>query len=621
MSETKDPSSSVRVSLYQGESQLANYQTTPISKHYSLNNQILAAFESHYESKLYEIAFYLGLKFVETALIEIPKHGYFRSKKHKEERMQSSADTLRVTQLLQGIIAEEPEALAKEWQKVERLTYLADQQSKSPNVYESERLQIEKELYGKSEPASKKPRKQRLSRILSTGDQDCMSSTLLACGDSISSILCPGSSSTVVEAAIEVQREFADDSKKFEEEGKEIEDSNYHSRQLIDTKPEEESVPKTSNWRQESLGSTAPPPPILRHDSSSVFAPPPEHYRSQSDLDLERALFLSGLQFTLENEEKSNLKPIAETRDQPPGRPTPPGAKKRESSSGISTELLTDFSLQDFTQLKTSGRVIISQMKTYQGKNPGSTNGCTVIAPLICIHHFHNDSVIPDQGLTDTAIEQILDEEVPSILPMIRENLGLGTDAFIIQSDAHEALMNQQLLASEQFLNVFGGNILHGDHLKPLLKQLSVVGDKKVGATFFFHEHVISILQLRRSEDTVWFDLIDSLPHSETLLREDRESTQAVADSSQVGGDDAYRIASDLGDFDESHAFIFDDVPQEPAFRMRCLDVQALEVVLQWYACSVFSDEDANYIDTYQWDESLADFDPRVFQAFVWTEA
>ena len=28
-----------------------------------------------------------------------------------------------------------------------------------------------------------------------------------------------------------------------------------------------------------------------------------------------------------------------------------------------------------------------------------------------------------------------------------------------------------------------------------------------------------------------------------------------------------------------------------------------------------------NYIDTYQWDESLADFDPRVFQAFVWTEA
>jgi hypothetical protein len=56
------------------------------------------------------------------------------------------------------------------------------------------------------------------------------------------------------------------------------------------------------------------------------------------------------------------------------------------------------------------------------------------------------------------------------------------------------------------------------------------------------------------------------------------------------------------------------------AARIRCLDDEALKATLRWYACSVFTPENAAYIDTYQWDEKLSDFDPRVFQAFIWTE-
>mmetsp|Transcript_22916 Transcript_22916/g.38974 ORF Transcript_22916/g.38974 Transcript_22916/m.38974 type:complete len:197 (-) Transcript_22916:21-611(-) len=38
-----------------GASTLSSYQTTPITKHYALNNQILAAFDSLYEKKIYKI--------------------------------------------------------------------------------------------------------------------------------------------------------------------------------------------------------------------------------------------------------------------------------------------------------------------------------------------------------------------------------------------------------------------------------------------------------------------------------------------------------------------------------------------------------------------------------------
>lgn len=62
----------IQISLHRRQNSLSQYQSTCISKHYALNNQILTAFESHYRNGLLKVAFHLGLKFVETALLEIP---------------------------------------------------------------------------------------------------------------------------------------------------------------------------------------------------------------------------------------------------------------------------------------------------------------------------------------------------------------------------------------------------------------------------------------------------------------------------------------------------------------------------------------------------------------------
>ncbi|CAJ1960175.1 unnamed protein product [Cylindrotheca closterium] len=654
-----------RVTLYQTESNLGNYQTTSISKLYALNNNILAGFESHYQNGLLEVAFYLGLKFADSALIQIPKHGYFYSSKHKNERSQSSTDSIRVTQLLQQIVALEPERLAKECHKVERLHYLAREQFERLDTYEKKRAAVERDLYhqqrkggshrGKASSLNKTP-KHRKSRSRLSSDQDCMSSTLLACGDSFSSIFCPSVASSTSEAAMAIREEFTGKKKK-EELNKSFPDAHKirpekgsskstrfpdgGKREGISSFPtnpgvSKRSFPSDAAIAQPGLFPASPAKPVLeRKESDYIPPPPPEHHRTQSDLDLERALFLSGLQvlqdkkraqnggnFGQEDEVKLEIL-REELRDMPPVPVGPPGAKKRQAS-GVTTELFTNFMQQDFEQLYKKGRVRITQMSTYQGKNPLSTNGCAVIAPLMCIHHFVNESSIPDHGLPDRVVEEVLDDETPNLLPMIRRKLGLVDSAFLIPSDAHEALMQEDLLSEKQFRNVLGGNILDESHLIPLVEELSKIGEKKIGATFFFHEHVVSILQLRQDERTVWFDLIDTLPHEETLLRGPSKwaSSRNHGDDSKISNDDSYRILSDFSDVDLAAGVVVDDVPdQEPAARIRCLDAEALRIALQWYACSVFSMEDATYIDTYQWDDNLADFDPRVFQAFIWSQA
>jgi hypothetical protein len=84
-----------------------SHQTTDISKHYAVNNQILSAFTSLYGQRKYQVAYAMGLQFVETALLEIPKHGYYYSARHETDRMQSALEAVRVTQLLQEMQAQD----------------------------------------------------------------------------------------------------------------------------------------------------------------------------------------------------------------------------------------------------------------------------------------------------------------------------------------------------------------------------------------------------------------------------------------------------------------------------------------------------------------------------------
>jgi len=220
-------------------------------------------------------------------------------------------------------------------------------------------------------------------------------------------------------------------------------------------------------------------------------------------------------------------------------------------------------------------------LNTYQGRNksPGrdSTNGCAVISPLVAARHLRNNasSILPDR-----VIEHVIDEEAPPILSSVRSKLGLGHAALIIPSDVHDYLVDRKMLKQETFVGVCGGNILDSKHIGALVNMLHKGDEKKdheltkLAATLFFREHVISILKVVNADGTAWFDIVDSLPHRDS---------------------DALR-----------------------ASRTRCKGRDALELTLKWYACSKFGEADRNYIDNNLWDEVMCDFDPRVYQGFVW---
>ena len=244
--------------------------------------------------------------------------------------------------------------------------------------------------------------------------------------------------------------------------------------------------------------------------------------------------------------------------------------------------------LNEYETLQRMQKVQVFQLGTYQGKFSGSgrdsTNGCAVISPLVAIHHLSN---VGAASLPDSVIERVIDDVAPKLLVKVRRKLGLSGNALIIPSDVHDFLVDEKILKQEMFVGVCGGNIIDGDHLNEFIRLLedgedSPNGDekkdttKKIAAALFFHEHVVSILKVVLPDGTTWYDLVDSLPRNS---------------SGQLGGT-----------------------------RTRCKDLGSFQALLQWYAISKFSPADERYIDTNQWDDIMCNFDPRVFQAFVWKE-
>lgn len=714
-----------RSTLHRMTPSLASYRATPITKHYALNNQILAAFEQHFENKSYPVAYAIGLQFVETAVLEIPKHGYFYSLRHATERMTNSLDAIRVSNMLQSMLEQQQTKpngqqefgidLAAELGKVRKLNGLALEQAAEANLdhYEKQRAKLEAEL-------NEMERREEGSTLLAD-----------SCGpliDTFTETLCPGGLptpfSTKKDEDFQQLQQYepmqdGDDEKALpppaplSERGRSM--SNMMRQIMIDDPSHsKKSDPPESN-RSNMVATTdietaVPPPPQLNEGWTLLpgeMPARPEFGRQMSSrtyadhVALERALYLSGLEVQaerpisdyegsgqevhlregddewmlehalkeseremqkLKEQEEKELMEICKKSEREQQEfesagfaPPAPRLERRVTKNRLETQTLHTLYHEDFVSLWNSGRIRVTHVDTFQGKLPGSVNGCTVIAPLLCIHHFinftepsTNGERSDDPGLPDETIKTVIDEEVPSILPKIREELGVVQGAFLIPSDSHDYLLKNQLLSQQQFVTVVGGNILDEQHLQQLVKTLEHGGpplDKKDGSgdsgsyresksmvpgpiegknikiacTLFFHEHVVAILKLRRSQDgKAWYDIIDSLPFKGTFSR-DVGSAFAQDDLSKDENSTSFANANgDKVDFD----FALADL-EEPmnAARIRCLDEEALTAALRWYAWSKFNSENLNYIDNYPWDDLSTDFDPRVFQAFVWTEA
>lgn len=76
----------------------------PIEEQYAKNKQLLNLFELVLADQLWFHSFEIGANFVENATIEIPKHGYYHSPRHENDRQQSSFDALRVSHLLLQLV-------------------------------------------------------------------------------------------------------------------------------------------------------------------------------------------------------------------------------------------------------------------------------------------------------------------------------------------------------------------------------------------------------------------------------------------------------------------------------------------------------------------------------------
>jgi len=662
--------------LHRKTPSLSSYQTTPISKHYELNQQILSAFESHYSNKVYRIAYAMGLQFVETALLEIPKHGYFYSKRHERERMESSLEAVRVTQLLKEL-QEDADASVHvtpvERQRLDRLEELAvsQVQKASDQQYEGQRAAAEAEL--------------RSSDHSRDQSDFGLCEPILVAYDSFSNLLCPTSTAATVPpqqqppspVAAEVDRTPAAAA------AADVPGAAIPMSRRVTTAPPSYNEVVTSQRTQRpsvtsSVSSTAssnlwlPPTQLVRAEqsqSSSSIDPAfllataasrstatlYDHNSSLNsmaeDIMLEKALYLSGLEVTptvsLDYGESSSAAATAgefkysddDERIPPPlllqsdkrqqyphasdgqlladsavsvvPSPLPQPKPAVSGSMGLEFAMLSKFSHEDFDELRRSGLIRVSFIDTYQGRMPESTNGCTVIAPLLCIHHLLEDpDLIPDPGLPDGVIEQVIDVETPSILTELRTKLGLSAQAFLIPSDAHDYLIDNGQLSQQHFINVIGGNILNEAHLQKFVTALEdsdyckTSGRlRKVAATFFFHEHVVAILKVRRDYgDSCWYDLVDGLPLKQTLAKIGENDASFNA---RIGLTESQELMSD--------AFL------PKTARIRCLNAQqALTACLRWYACSKFTADNVTYIDQYPWDDNSCDFDPRVFQGFVW---
>ena len=82
----------------------------PIEQEYQINFLGLTAFDRTYKEKMWVLCYQIGRAFVATALFDIPSHGYYKSKRHIEDRLRNTFESLRVAELLIRVSEQIPEA-------------------------------------------------------------------------------------------------------------------------------------------------------------------------------------------------------------------------------------------------------------------------------------------------------------------------------------------------------------------------------------------------------------------------------------------------------------------------------------------------------------------------------
>ena len=656
-------------------SSAAIHPLLPLSSHFALLNQtLLPAFATSLARHSYSIAYAAGVQFVEMALVGIPSHAYFAAQtfgggaahEHhtrasskeaplpecERERQQSVRDAVRVATLLDELVQAEKivvEGGGQQEEEARRLRRLVDEAAAREGASNV--------LCGVDDPCD-------WASIQINGGESIWDWAAThadrACGRIVDEICSSGpaaSPTSSSSAAMQVSDPRDGSDQQFQEDmERALYLSGLNAAKVASLRAAEQKEAQRRQRRRprRNASERLKPDSPSEHSDNGVLV-----LRQHSALDVDNGA----------------------TRSQADGRDGPEAESPMPSSlsSSVPHQLRShharrleaiharsDNCRDDFHSLRTANRIRVYPLNTSQGRVAGSVNGCTVIAPLIAIAHLRgkaesepsnavsngdgrqngeadmlddmdwersvssspggewpliNDDLV---GVSDRIIQDIIDDDAPSILPSIRTKYNLSGSAFIIPSDVHDFFIDATLLRQDQFVGVSGGNIFDDAHLQSFLRAVNEdTSNRRVAATLFFHEHVICLHRLvikpkLGNSTEIWYDFIDSLP-AKKMLSYDAE---AMTDAGQ-GADGVEDKCDQVESRDALEGGVDTDGPnallaEEKGVRVRCSDSKSLFTMLRWYAYSKLTDNDRSYISRCAWNDGNTEFDPRVFQAFIW---
>jgi len=687
---------------------------TPITAHYSLNTTLKKAFYKLRDGCQYSTALAVGMQFCRIALWDIPQHGYYDSPKYDNLKAQNAEDVvliadLTVIEILPQVLsyAQLNKTKAKFSMsdlevKLQEAKMLREEAHKNAKLVISERSKIaSNNRYNQGVGGISKIRMaEEIDHNL-----DSSPSWANACG-ACGTLMCVGAKDIVwptTNPLNEVKGNNVEEHSDYIGYFKENVHTATADKKMIPTSSISEGYKAQYQHARVKFERSTSAPPILwqkktQNDRFTLIKrqiptveeedfPPcssslsivdddqhsvedtnkgqvSEQVQFQSDLD--RALYLSSLELQRYSRQESSTSLSQSSQSK----------LSYDSNSEIASKALKY--QYDFHKMSEDQKIQVEFLNTYQGRIQESTNGCTVIAPLMAIQYLCNleslkirnpvllkldgnyshdpdnpaedgsndtSKSFDDIGINDDIIAAVIDIQAPLVVPKVRKHLGLHRDALIVPSDAHDYLINDNFLHQHQFVGVHGGNILDSDHLGTFLRDFSEYGIddedwkgkndgdiKKVAATIYFHEHVVCIHRLTTtsSGNSALLHGNTTKPPKKILFRKIRG----------IGKKSLRKKQKEISTRSGAEVVVFDVIDSLPsartlsnqkrkndssgwlqqAARIRCIGEKSLHTYLMWYACSKFSQEDKMFIDSYQFDANKVDLDPRVFQTFIWSE-
>ena len=542
----------------------------PLDRYYVASEKVLSSFEDSFNNQRLDEAYVYGMRYCNFCVKEIVKHDYYRSAKFNSKRLDTNR---RVTQVLTKLekVAElmDDEEIKKEEQRKAILKRQAEERRRIQQQKLDElqrRVDQQKQGGRRQEQQQQQQQKQQQQQMMGSNVEESAFAKLQRLNGPLDPP--PTPTAAAAAAAAIAPPSYSNN-------------NNNNNKKVSFVLVDDQLEPDGHHVDASNL-----PPPLL--PPSSLLDDDGPESNENSPPSYQDIVNYFGPASTISSNSNSSNRPAAPIIIQH-DEPTAPSynqvvahhhQKKKQQQQQQLKPKRRNVSIRQYianaermyVKFQQERKIIVSALNTYQGRVNGSTNGCTVISACVVSKHLQNHG-----GVTDSHISSIIDRDCIPLLRTIRQKLDLTGSSLIIPSDVHDHMVDHKLLFQHKFVEVVGGNIVDPDHLGQLYELLQGVPGKtqhvKAAATLFFREHVISIVKFPISPTEAVYDMVDSMPTCNGR-----------------------------------------------ASRTRCMSLEALKVQLEWYSSHKFNDTNCTYIERNRWSDSMADFDPRVFQAFIWAD-